>query len=53
MDAIDRLPIIGISNAVLVADITLDLGLATFIGNYGEIVVLVNDGTGELTYAMA
>ncbi|ETW99686.1 MAG: hypothetical protein ETSY1_14070 [Candidatus Entotheonella factor] len=45
-DASERLPVTGVSNAVLVEDIDLDGDADILIGNNGQNVVLINDGTG-------
>lgn len=44
-----RLPVKGMSNAVLVADIDLDGDPDILIGNNGQNAVLVNDGSGFFT----
>lgn len=48
-DASERIPVTGVSNAVLVADIDLDEDADILIGNNGQNVVLINDGTGAFT----
>jgi hypothetical protein len=45
----DRLPVTGISNAVLVADINGDSAPDIVIGNNGQNVILLNDGSGSFT----
>lgn len=45
-DASERLPVTGVSNAVLVADIDLDGDADILIGNNGQNVVLINNGAG-------
>ena len=46
-DASDRLPVTGTSNAVEVADLTGDGAPDVLIGNNGQNVFLVNDGSGR------
>ena len=49
IDASDRLPVQGISNAVLAEDIDQDGDPDILIGNRGLNVVLINDGAGNFT----
>lgn len=46
-DAKDRLPVTGVSNAVIVEDLTGDGAPDIIIGNNGLNVILVNDGSGS------
>lgn len=48
-DASDRIPVTGISNAVLASDINLDGSPDILIGNNGQNVLLINDGQGFFT----
>ncbi len=52
-DASGRLPVTGVSNAVLVSDIDRDGDADILIGNNGQNVVLINDGAGFFTDATA
>lgn len=47
VDAGDRIPVTGTSNAVLVAEVNGDDAPDILIGNNGQNVILINDGTGE------
>jgi hypothetical protein len=49
IDAGERLPVTGISNAVLVSDIDVDGDLDILIGNNGQNVILINNGKGFFT----
>ncbi len=48
-DASGRIPVTGVSNAVLVADIDRDEDADILIGNNGQNAILINDGTGFFT----
>lgn len=48
-DASERIPVTGVSNAVLVTDIDDDEDADILIGNNGQNVVLINDGNGFFT----
>ena len=50
-DASDRLPVSGVSNAVLAIDLDADGDEDLIIGNKGQNVALLNDGEGRFTEA--
>jgi len=48
-DASDRIPVTGVSNAVLALDVDADGDLDILIGNRGQNALLINDGNANFT----